>query len=163
MDNPFGSNRPVIELDPNSKNDLARLNRALKSLGDGKVIPAEFRKALRTGVNPAVQKAKEAARNIPSKTNRGKLRAKIARSIVPQVKLGGDARVAVRIGKTIAGDLPKLFNKPGGWEHPVYGNTTNIVHQIGSPGWYDNAMIASGPGVRDELLKTLHDFERRLS
>lgn len=167
VDNPFnGGQGAPIRLDPSAGNDLAKLARALKGLGDGKEIPKEFRKALRTGATPALARAKAAALAIPSKQNGGRrgLRAAMARAMSVQIKLGGpDARVAIRVSNTgEKGIMPRLFNRSGGWSHQVYGNENNIVHQTGSPGWYDNAMIASGPEVRDELLKVLKQFEDKL-
>jgi len=154
-----------VQLEPSAGRDLTTLAKRLKTLGDGRTVPAQFRKTLRTAATPAQRAAKAAARALPAngaRTSTG-LRDTIARATTVQVKLGGDPRVAVRISKRAMGpraSLPRLMNR-GAWKHPVYGHRP-LVAQISRPGWYDQVMRAAGPGVKRDLERTMDTFERRL-
>lgn len=159
-----------IYLDPKAANELAELAKRLKKLGDGKTIPKEFRAALRSGVQPAARDAKNEARSLPSgrgirrkKDERPSLRRQMANAISVQVKLGGDARVAIRVSKRSLGnrrDLPFLTNR-GFWTHPVFGEAPEVP-QESKKDWFDDVMRKSKPDVQAVLEKKIKEFERRV-
>lgn len=154
-----------IKLDPQAANDLAKLARRLKTLGDGKTVPKEFRAVLRKETQPVVRSAKSAARALPSK-QKGKshLRADIARATSAQIRTGPDARVGVRISKKALGargNIPRLMNYQGGWVHPTFGHRPDVL-QRGTAHWYDNVMRDASPGVRKALERRCAEFERKL-
>lgn len=161
-----------VQIDRKSAEDLAILARKLKTLGNGRTIPAEFRKALRTGAQPAAKDAKVAARSLPAgrgitprrrSDGRVPLRRAIANAISVQVRLGGDPRVSIRVSKKSLGNranLPRLINR-GEWPHPTFGHEP-IVHQRGLLNWYDDVMRRDAPYVRKEIEDVLKEFERRL-
>jgi len=148
-----GKNNSVeLELTDASKRDLAQIIKGLRTLGDGKTIPKELRKTLRTAVNPVVATTKATARGLPSKgkkLTRGGLRRNIANATSLQIRLSGNPSVGVRVARKklgTQGRLPQLMNR-GSWEHPVYGMKDVTVTQTSKAGWFDDVMKASAPAV----------------
>jgi hypothetical protein len=160
-----------IKIDGKAARELEIISKRLKKLGNKSTIPKEFRKALRSGTQPAARDAKIAARALPSKTKLGRrkknqrqsLRRAIANATAVQVKLGGSPRVAIRVSKRQLGDrknLPRLLNR-GGWDHPTYGHEPT-VHQQGSKDWYDDVMRKAAPEIKGELQKVLNIWEKQI-
>lgn len=148
--------------------ELRTITRGLQQLDGGKLVEREFKKALRRGVKPAQNKAKQAARRIYSSGKRHSgLRAKISRATQTQVRLTRDPTIRIRVKRSMLGDaenIPQRINREGVVRHPVFGDRDVWVDQQfpGSRGWFDNVMHQSGRDMQIALDATLKEFERRL-
>jgi uncharacterized protein (UPF0147 family) len=156
-----------IEIDRDSAEQLRRIARELRTIGDGKTIPRELRKSLRSSVQPDLVQTRSAARSLPSNGQRtvNSLRSRIARNIQIQVKTSGDPSVGLRISKRgmeDKGNLPKLMDA-GAWRHPVPPDGRVWVAQISRPGWFTNVQRSQAPYVERQLDRTIEAFGRRLS
>jgi len=155
-----------LTLSRSSQDDLRKLARQLRTVGDAKAIRRDLTKGLRAAARPAQQEAKAAALALPSKRPGSTgLRRQIAAATGTQVRTTGrNAGVKIRVSKKRMGDkarLPRLMNK-GTWRHPVFGNREVWVTQTSRYLWFDRPLLLSGPLVRREIKKVLDDIERRL-
>jgi hypothetical protein len=154
----------MIEIDAKTGHELAALARKLKQVGDGRVVPREFRKALRKAGLPALAAGKNAARSLPSRnTGKSDLRRNMARAMVMRISVTGEPQMKIGVAKKTLGtqrNLPKLTNQ-GTWRHPVFGRDVWVV-QSSVPGWFDDVMRAQASNVTREIENVMKDFERRI-
>ncbi|WP_157251036.1 hypothetical protein [Nonomuraea typhae] len=124
------------------------VNRRLRLAGE-KGLQKELRKAVREAARPGRDAAKIAARTIPAKGPRSRgLRRRIARGVGIQA----DARRVRIVTRMPAGMemLPRGFDTPKGWRHPVYGNRERWVQQPGHP-WFRSTIAKTAPQAREEM------------
>lgn len=137
------SNAP-FELDIDARN-LADLAQVLKGEADGKELRKQLGKDLRAAAQPLVTDLRAAIRATPSSgpPHGAPLRQAIAAGINSQVRYTGPRTgVSVRVRRpTLRGfsGAPRRFNQPS-FRHPVFGDTSTWVTQVGAPLWFDAVM-----------------------
>lgn len=137
---------------------LERVARRLKDLGDGE-LRKELYRAIQRATKPLKAKAKDAAlRDLPQ---RGGLNKWVASSKFSTRTRGGGRNPGVKIvAKKGTHDLRALDR--GRLRHPVYGNRRVWVNQSVKPGWFSKSMEDGAPDVRRELLGVLEDVARQV-
>lgn len=147
-----------IELVPGA--EINRVANALRQID--RKLPAKLRKDLKDAVKPAVLKAKANAKAIPVETRDARrLRSKIARGVGVQAATGKRVRIRV-VTKMPTPDMamiPRGFQSPRGWRHPVFGNRENWVRQLPKDNeqWFLDAMREEGPQISRRMLRVLED------
>lgn len=138
--------------------DLARITRELKHVGDGKTLRKRFSKELRAAAKPMVPAVRASIMAIPTHGDKHTgLRSRMARATKLTVRTSGkQAGVAVRVdGRKMPpgeGALPAYMEgtkKP--WRHPTWG-TPPYVTQQGHEYFY--------PVVRPLASKARHDVDK---
>jgi hypothetical protein len=145
-----------------------RLTTALKSEEDGKALRSDLNKNLRAAVQPAIVAAQTAVRAMPVKGADQGMRSAVAAALKPAIRASGvysGVSVSAARGKYPRGfqNAPAALNRKAGWRHPVYGNKGVWRNQIGQPGWFDDAMAASGPEARAAILAAVSAMNARIA
>jgi hypothetical protein len=142
--------------------EFPRVVAALREIDKG--LPTKLRKDISDAVKPSVRKAQANMRAMPVK-GRGHsgLRAQVARGIKVRVSLGSatkDAKVRIITTMQDASEaaIPRGFNSPKGWRHPVFGDREDWVVQHGMrPGWFMDPMQLNRDYVKDKIKTTLDE------
>lgn len=138
--------------------DLERLGKQLKELGD-----KELRRELFRGFARATKPLKEAAsdRAVRELPKRGGLNRWVAASkLATRTRVSGK-NVGVRIVGTKKGSDVEAIDR-GRLRHPVFGNRKVWVTQEVKPGWFTVAIQAGAPGVQRELVEVMDDVARKV-
>jgi hypothetical protein len=119
----------------------AKGRRAAKTLNRTKGL-SDFRAreiALKTGKTTAQVQAEYRAKQAVKASAGSGLRESIARTVSTSVSASGPAGVNATFRTrsdrmpNLQRKLPKDFNSPKGWRHPVFGNRESWAHQTGTP------------------------------
>lgn len=151
-----------VEVDPKS---LIRLTTALDAEADGKELTRDLVRGLVAAAEPAKEEARAAILAMPSRGSWEEpgLRATVASRVMVRVKLR-QGSVAVRAYKTGMprgfNNAPKRLNSRKGWRRPVYGG--QWVHQLGKPGWFDDAMDRHLGQARRAANDAMDDVAKRI-
>jgi len=135
-----------------------------------KKLPARLRKELRKAAQPAVQAAKREARSLPSRGVKGgtsrhphrrnQLRRKLARGVRVQASTGGRRGAGLRIVTAMptASEalLPRGFDSPEGFRHPVFGNRDVWVRQDGAS-WFRQPIGRQSHEVRARVARVIDE------
>jgi hypothetical protein len=130
-----------------------KLNRT-KGLSDYRAREIAMKTGKTTGQVQAEYRAKQAAKALAG----AGLRDSIARCVSTSVSASGPAgvnatwRTRADQMPNLQRKLPKNFNNPKGWRHPVFGNRDAWVKQVGTP-YFDVTILKH----RDELAKNVAD------
>lgn len=148
--------------------DLRRISRELRHVGDGKEITKRMRKELRASAQPLVPLVRSSIRSIPSSRpyRAAGLRGRMSRATRLEVKTTGkQAGIAIRVdGRKMrgAGRLPSYVEgtRPR-WRHPVYGNRGAWVQQPPRPYFYK---IVKPAGLRSRFAvnRVLDQIDREI-
>jgi hypothetical protein len=148
---------------------LTRVAQALREEADGKALRKDLTRELRQAVQPAVVELRASIRSAPSRnvTPTVPLRAAIARGIVPQVRTTGkQTGVSVRVRQTtqVRGftNAGRRFNRRS-FRHPVFGNRSVWVTQVGKPYWFDEPMNRRRNEMRGAALDAIEDMAKRIA
>lgn len=138
------------------------LSKRLKEVGGtGKgSLRNEMTNAVKRAAKPLPQAAKKAARaRLPK---RGGLNELVAKRTPKVVTRTGAQTAGVRVQDTKTD--PRMSNQ-GRIYHPVFGRPGSDAVQIvpGIKGYFDEAMQAEAPRVRDEVTEVLVDFAQRIA
>lgn len=149
---------PNLEAVPGA--EINRVANALRQID--RKLPAKLRKDLKAATKPMILKAKANAKAIPVDSRDAKrLRSKIARGVGVQAATG--KRVKIRIvTKMPTPDMamiPRGFQSPRGWRHPVFGDREKWVRQLPKEDeqWFLDAMQSEQPEVMRAIQKVLED------
>lgn len=137
--------------------EVAKITKALREID--KKLPAQLRKDLRAAAQPIVAKAKSNARTIPvNSTDPNKIRAAIARGIGIKVSTGKNARMRVvtRMPEPSQAIIPRGFDSPKGFHHPVFGNS-EVTQIPKATGWFFKAAEAEAPFAIAAVKQVLRD------
>lgn len=156
-----------LELDESS---LRRLVAAFDAEDNGVKLRRDLAKHLRKAVDPAAEAARHevlAMRSGGLAHEGESLRTAVAAQVKVNAKLSGDTvGVQVRAGsrgpRNFRGAARRL-NQPGGWRHPVYGQSGVWVHQIGKPGWFDRPIRARREEYKQAVLAAMNDAADRIA
>jgi hypothetical protein len=151
-------------------NDLKRLSKDIRTVGNAKKIRKDLTAGLRTGAKPAVARVRGAALSLPAHSRgHSDTRRLMAAATRSQVRTAGkEAGVTVGINRRKMADraaMPKVTND-GHWRHPVFkreGRAAVWVTQYSVRGWFDRAVKSAAPGVQRECKKVLDQIEKALS
>lgn len=150
----------MVEIRANGGKQMRTLSVALKAAGRGDLRKKMLR-AIRAGAVPMVADTKRAALAIPSKSAGSTgARAAVANAIGLQVRQTG-VRIAVsqkKLGGRAA--LPRGWENPRGWRHPVHGSDT-WVPQGGHP-WFYRPLQRNRPRVARLVEQVLRDTAAEL-
>lgn len=149
-----------VELRTRGADQLRELSRALKKAGRGD-LRKRMLQEIRTEARPIVAKTKQAALDIPATkgVSRGTRRA-IAAAVGLQVRQSG---VRIRVNTKKLGQreaLPRGFESPRGWRHPVPG-TNQWVRQAGHP-WFFPTIQANTDELRRKVVRVLDEIADEL-
>lgn len=139
------------------RESFQRVIAAIKEDQDGKELVRDLRKGFKAALEPA---AAEARNNILTMRSAGlpefetSLRTAIASKVTVDVSLSAKSpRVGIKARRKDMPrgftNAPKRLNSAKGWRHPLFGDRTKWVQQIGAPGWFDRPMA----GRRDQYLE----------
>jgi len=139
--------------------EVAKIAKALRAID--KKLPAQLRKDIRAAATPIVAKAKANARSLPVRsTDANKIRAAVARGVGVQVKTGKNARIRIvtRMPEKSEAIIPRGFDSPKGFRHPVFGNSDIWVSQIPEKSdWFFNAVKSEAPFAIAEVKLVLRN------
>lgn len=166
--------------------DLDKLTKALRKIGDGKLIKNELAKALRQAADEAVRIEREEIMGTRiegvKKSSRGSrggsrpaggkgIRKPIANAIKRQSRLTtskqNEAGIEIRVSRTKLPDglknIPSQINRKGSWRHPVFGNRRVWAEQKATPeGWWQRGIDKAIPVVRPRMMEAMSVAERRM-
>lgn len=121
-------------------------------------FPTQLRKELRDAAKPLVDEAKAEAKNL-STGNKGStgLRKRVAAGVRAKAGVGENAylRIVTSMQDSREAAIPRGFDMPRGWKHPVFGMRDTWVQQSGST-WFRETM-ARGQKPLEERLKKVMD------
>jgi hypothetical protein len=164
----------MIDVKMSGQDDLRRLSKQLRTVGDGKAVRRDMMRGLRQGAKPAAAAVKAAALSLPDKSGNAStgLRRRMAAATGVQVRTSGrQAGVKIRVSRRRMGgqaSLAKVTNH-GTWRHPVFASSNQTrsewtwVRQSSRRGWFDRTAAAHGKDVESALKNVLNDIERKLS
>jgi hypothetical protein len=139
--------------------EIKKVTKALREID--KTLPAKLRKDLKAAAMPIVAKAKANAKTIPvNSTDANKIRAAVARGVSIQVSTGKNARMRVitRMPEKDQAIIPRGFNSPKGFRHPVFGNREVWVTQIPKESdWFFKAAQSEAPFAIAAVKQVLRD------
>lgn len=122
--------------------EFKRVAAALRSID--KTMPTKLRKELRIAAKPMVAKGKSAAKAIEvNKADSNNIRRAIARGIRVQAKVTGlnpGVRIVTSMPDKSQAMIPRGFESPAGWRHPVFGGEIVTQHPRNPDGWFLHAM-----------------------
>lgn len=147
-----------VELRIEGAQDLERVSRRLKQLGD-KELKNELSRGINRAVKPMKDEVKAAAlRDLPKRGGLNKFVAKL--SWKTKTKTSGQS-VGVTIVADKSGHDLKAIDR-GRVRHPVFGNRRAWVLQQVKAGFFSNTVRGHADRIRRELLALVADIERRL-
>ena len=124
-----------------------------------KVLQRGLRRNIRQAAEIAASDVRRTVMQTPRSSGRGPhtgLRQRLAGGVKVQV-MTGNTRIGVALVASAAGlppeqkSLVRAYGRPGGWRHPVRGNTDVWVTQVGRPGWPRTTVQAH----RDEMTRAV--------
>lgn len=139
---------------------LANLAQVLKGEADGKELRKQLGKDLRAAAQPVVTDLRAAIRATPSSgpPHGAPLRPAIAAGIGAQVRYTGPRTgVSIRVRRpSVRGftAAPRRFNQQS-FRHPVFGDTSTWVTQVGAPLWFDAVMDRSRDDARTAVVAAI--------
>ena len=143
----------MVELVIKGAEDLEKLARALKQVGDG-ALRRELLRTIRSATKPIVQAVKDSAREtLPSS---GGFAALIAKSRVSSLTRLSGKQVGVRIKATNQRNIRALNS--GRLRHPLFGNKDHWYTQTVPAGWFTKPIEAMADGIRVEVSRDLAAF-----
>jgi hypothetical protein len=148
--------------------DLRKLSKDLRNVGNAKEIRKRLTKGLREGTKPAQANVRKAALGLPAKGPKHTgLRKRMAAATGIQTRLrGSQVGVLVKVSRRKMGDQASLVSQsdtPGHWRHPVYGQPGVWVTQTWKRGWFEEANKKAAGPVRAAIRDVLNEIERELS
>lgn len=149
---------PTLDFVPGA--EINRVANALRKLD--KKLPAKLRKDLKASTKPMILKAKANAKQIPVETRDARrIRRKIATGVKAQAATGKKVRVRIVTSMPQApmAMIPRGFQSPTGWRHPVFGNREVWVRQLpkDSEQWFMDAMRDGREETMQNILRTLQE------
>lgn len=148
----------MIEVEIYSR-DIKKVSHRLAVAGNPLTIRAEISGGLSAVGVTARMVLAQAARNLPAYHNRHTgLRARIARAAqarTTQTPTGPELVVGIR--RELMGNQASLPQhiEVGSWRHPVFGNKTHWVTQVGKKNWFTDAVnLGIVPVVEQSIDKT---------
>lgn len=146
-------------LDPRAADELERLGKELRILGD-----KEFRSSVYRGLSRAVKPLREVAKKtphlIPGLPKRGGLADVVARGIrgrggVKSRRALSGRNVGISISVTSAGHDIAAMDR-GRLRHPVWGRQRGIwVNQTTQPGFFTKPMTEAAPDARKQVAEEI--------
>lgn len=144
--------------------DLERLGRQLKELGDKELRRELFRGFARATKPLKADVKRSAVRSLP---HRGGLNQWVADAkIATRTRVSGKS-VGVRIAGSRSNKQQRKSDlnaiNRGRLRHPVFGNRKVWVTQQVTPGWFTVPLVAGADVVRTELVQVMDDVAERLA
>jgi hypothetical protein len=145
--------------------EFRRVGDALREIDAS--LPGEFRKELRDAAKPFAQEVKARVRRLPTPRHAGHtgLRARVARGVRVQAKLGRNSgvRIVTSMDRRNEAIIPRGLDsrtKLRGWLHPVFGHGPMVLQEGGS--WFIEPLSEKRPQLVKVLLHVLNDAAQRV-
>jgi hypothetical protein len=138
--------------------EFTRVANALRSVDAA--LPTEFRKKLKDGVKPLVQRAQDKVINMPVSGRAGStgLRRRVARGVGVRAGVGKNPsmRITTSMSQPNETIIPRGLDTPRGWRHPVFGNRDVWVTQRAiQPGWFTETFSDGHDEIENALTDAL--------
>lgn len=148
--------RGIFEVEAGA--EFRRVANALRDIDTA--LPGKFRRELRKALTPVVQDVRKAALSLPARTGKHTgLRQRLARGVAVRVSVGrrSSARIVTRMVEPDEAALPRGEDSGAhGWKHPVYGNESNIVRQVGGS-WFRETIMEDKDFIERKLTDVLEE------
>jgi hypothetical protein len=148
----------VFELRVEGADQLARMNRALKSASPE--LRRELARGIREGTEPLRQETRQ---NILSTlpTSGGLATAVHADTTIVSSRRGSPANPGIRLRAKSRRNVKRM--DLGRLRHPLFGNKDYWYTQAIPPGWFTKPMLDAAPKLRRVLLKHIDNVARKIA
>lgn len=156
-----------VTININPSEAITRVAAALKEV-DAKMV-SEFRQAMRKVIEPYVVEAQTKIVNMPVKRMQragyGTLRRAIAAGVTTQIRMSTNAgmRIQTHEPKPGAAIIPRGFDRPEGWRHPVFGHPQWVRQVPLKPGWFVDTFSSAQEPMQQALGHVLNNAAEQVA
>jgi hypothetical protein len=147
------------------RENVISASRRIREHANPREVRKELNRALKEAAIPTADEVRQAALDLPAKSNKRILRQRIASAVSVQVKSGGkNPSVKIRVSRARMRDkapVPQLMDR-GPFRHPVFGRE-KWAKQEGHKQWFEKVIQKKAPEVRKRIKEAADRIEHEIS